>query len=87
MEELSIADKMFEELGYHKDSMSKDSIWYYQYNGAAEQYGFKFDLHDKDIYPVCYGEKEHLAIFFSMAELKAINEKCKELRMVGLGYI
>ena len=74
------ADEMFEKLGYKKEKYD-EIVFYYQLNGASEKYGIEFDLDNKEITPLCKS-KENQAIYISIQELQAINEKCKELGWV-----
>ena len=74
---MSKADEMFEKLGYKK-YISENIIFYYQLNGASEKYGIEFDLDNKEITPLCKS-KDNIAIYITMQELQAINEKVKEL--------
>ena len=66
-----------ENYGYKKVE-DGTTIFYYQLNGAGEKYGIEFWKIDKEVYPVCKS-KENEAISFTIPELKAINEKVKEL--------
>lgn len=80
---MSKADEMFEKLGYEKRKYSNGDIFYFQYNGSREKFGFefckdKYNKNESEIYPVCYGENDE-AITITMKELQAINEKVKEL--------
>ena len=78
---MSKADEMFKKLGYEKKEYSDGYVFYYQYNGIQEQFGFEFSPMDKEIYPVCHTKRENdEAIEITMQELQAINEKVKELR-------
>ena len=79
------ADEMFEELGYVKEEQKNEYatyIWYYQKNGANEEFGIEFAKskfeEEGEIYCVCYSEREE-AIYINMQELQAINKKCQEL--------
>ncbi|MFR2207245.1 MAG: hypothetical protein ACLS59_06880 [Clostridia bacterium] len=81
------ADKLFEELGYEKKEQKNEygtHIWYYQKNGANEEFGIEFaksKFEEKgEIYCVCHSERDE-AIYINMEELQAINKKCKELRL------
>lgn len=82
---MSKADEMFEELGYEKIE-TEDEIRYLQWNGElkeySEQYGYVFRKSYKEIYPACFERRNDVAIDITMQELKAINEKVKELRVV-----
>ena len=82
------ADEMFKELGYEKKEQTNEYatyIWYYQRNGANEEFGIEFSkskFEEKgEVYCVCYSEREE-AIFINMQELQAINKKCQELRLI-----
>lgn len=75
---MSKADEMFEKLGYEKKEYNKEIIFYFQRNGFKEEYGFEFNNIDREIYPVCYGKNDE-AIYITIQELQAINEKVKEL--------
>lgn len=68
---MSKADKMFEELGYVKDETGEEII--YQLN----QHEIVFYLNRKQFDCGCGIGRE----FITMQELKAINEKVKELRL------
>lgn len=81
------ADELFEELGYKKKEQKNEHatyIWYYQRNGANEEFGIEFaksNFEERgEIYCVCYSEREE-AIYINMQELQAINKKCMELRL------
>lgn len=64
------ADKMFEELGYTKHE-NNFGIYYHDKEDKYEEYiSICFDKEDKTI---------HFGIYITMQELKAINEKVKEL--------
>lgn len=79
---MSKADEMFKEIGYEKKEYSNGYVFYYQYNGIQEQFGFEFSLRDKEIYPVCHTKRDNdEAIQITMQELQAINKKCQELRL------
>lgn len=70
---MSKADEMFEKLGYEKQRTYLDIQLYKNKNDYAE---ITFDLRDKTI---CVSNDENEAIYFTMQELQAINEKVKEL--------
>lgn len=83
------ADEMFEELGYKKKEQKNEYgtyIWYYQKNGANEEFGIEFSkskFEEKgEIYCVCHSERDE-AIYMNMQELQAINKKCQELGLVN----
>lgn len=65
---MSKADELFDELGYEKVHDNKRRIVY----KLSLFTKIEFKLRDKFIYCDC----------IDMQELKAINEKCKELRVV-----
>ena len=69
------ADKLFEELGYKKDEF-KDEIDYSNY-GAINSNFIVFRKEHKTFYKTTNGEQGNI----TMQELKAINEKVKELRL------
>ena len=75
------ADEMFKKLGYEKQENER-YIFYYQYNGAKEKFGYEFTkpMYEEqgEVYPVCYSETDE-AISVTMQELQAINKKCEEL--------
>ena len=64
------ADKMFEELGYEKEE--NESLITYKYFN----WRIYFLKADKTVGKNMYDDE---SCFFTMQELKAINEKCKEL--------
>lgn len=67
---MSEADKMFEELGYKKHE-NNFGIYYYEKEDITQEYlSIIFDKEDKTI---------HFEIYITIPELKAINEKVKEL--------
>ena len=79
------ADELFKELGYKKKEQKNEygtHIWYYQKNGANEEFGIEFakSKFEKkgEIYCVCYSERDE-AIYINMQELQAINKKVQEL--------
>ena len=79
------ADEMFKELGYEKKEQTNEyatHIWYYQRNGADEEFGIEFSktkFEEKgQVCCVCYSEREE-AIYINMQELQAINKKVEEL--------
>ena len=82
---MSKADKMFKELGYEKDLHinKQEQVWgeYWTQNKHCAK--ISFDYIDKEI---CVSTNyrlditnEYEPLYFNMKELKAINEKCKEL--------
>jgi len=76
---MSKADDMFEKLGYKIENMTdKDGhIWGISYKNDGEYYDIDFDLYDKTI---CVGSQGNFeAVYFTMQDLEAINEKVKEL--------
>ena len=77
---MSDANKMFEELGYIEIKellqKNKQEIWGIQYTHYRDDVSITFDLIGKE---VCVSDEEGNAIYVSMEELKAINEKIKEL--------
>lgn len=80
---MSEADKMFEELGYKKVREDNDSfeIRFVKKFNIKRPRHIIFSVLDKEI-SVCEENNKELAVnrdYFSMQELKAINEKCKEL--------
>lgn len=72
---MSEADKFFEELGYEKEEYNPDVIYFT--NKFFDDIYFAFN---KNIKKVCFIENNQ-AGDISMEELKAINLKCKELRL------
>lgn len=69
-------DEMFEELGYKKKEQKNEYgtyIWYYQKNGANEEFGIEFaksKFEEKgEIYCVCHSERDE-AIYINMQELQ-----------------
>ena len=77
---MSDADKMLEELGYTEInellSKNKPEIWGIEYIHYRDNMYITFDLVGKE---VCVSDEEGNGVYFSMEELKAINEKVKEL--------
>lgn len=74
---MSIADKMFSELGYIKDIDNEYEIEYLLPNDYYINFNRNFMSIEKGEYD---GEKNiYLAKPLIRAELQAINEKCKEL--------
>ena len=70
VEEELTADEMFEKLGYRKEKRYTNTIIYFNYD---EDYEISFDLNLKTIDLDMFGGE------ISIKELKAINEKVKEL--------
>lgn len=80
------ADEMFEELGYKKVREDNDSfeIRFVKKFNIKRPRHIIFSVLDKEI-SVCEENNKELAVnrdYFSMQELKAINEKCKELEWI-----
>lgn len=69
------ADEMFEELGYEKYILSRHT-GYYQYDEQSNTMCILFIL-DKKAIAIRYDKSNAPAV--TMAELQAINKKCKEL--------
>lgn len=67
------ADKMFEKLGYTKHENNFGIYYHDKENKLQEYVSISFDKQGKTI---------HFGIYITMPELKAINEKVKELRLV-----
>ena len=68
------ADEMFEKLGYVKVS-DENHIYY---NNLEWEYTIVFDLSSKT-FKGYIDEDTEMALSVDMQELKAINQKCKEL--------
>lgn len=64
------ADKMFEELGYIKHENNFGIYYHDKEDKWGEYTAIVFDKEDKTL---------HFEIYITMQELKAINQKCKEL--------
>jgi hypothetical protein len=85
---MSEADKLFEELGYKKIE-NIDCLYYQKQEKCIEMdiyifIGFDLEKEKIDIYTQDItkgGRYEYITTVLSMQELKAINMKCKELRM------
>lgn len=77
------ADAMFEELGYKKEDVKDkfDRVWGTSYINTKKWIKISIDYIDAE---VCTGtlDDDSEPVFISIPELKAINMKCKELRMV-----
>lgn len=73
---MSNADKMLEELGYEQEPTQLEVLRYYKddYNVLI------FCCEHKEVWKS--GEYDGMCDVISMAELKAINEKCKELKWI-----
>lgn len=72
---MSEADKLFEELGYEKETYNPDVIYFT--NKFIDTIYFAFNKNTKK---VCFIENNQ-AGDISMQELQAINKKVEELRM------
>lgn len=76
---MSEADEMFEKLGYKKIKELKrrnGEIWGIEYINDREYISITFDLIGKGF---CVSNDDGYAIYSTMQELQAINEKAKEL--------
>lgn len=74
---MSKADKMLKELGYEKDEIDVDDNVICDYEN---EYGFIIFYKDKSVGTFCKEDKHIVCI--DMEDLKAINEKVKELGWV-----
>lgn len=75
------ADEMFEELGYEKTRDSEKYINYRKSMAFRDFTDIEFNLQEKTVLPM-YENNVFKKITYQkidMKELKAINEKCKEL--------
>ena len=70
------ADKMFEELGY-KEKMPEPGRYYSIKYYKDDDNVIYFDEEDREIHKD--GEYAETCYGITMAELKAINQKCKEM--------
>ena len=80
---MSKADEMFEKLGYKKIKELKrrnGEIWGIEYINDREYISITFDLIGKEF---CVSNDDSYAIYSTMQELQAINEKVKELGWEG----
>ena len=80
---MSKADELFKELGYKKVDL-KDKwhgVWGIDYQNPKKWVSIKIDYIDAEI---CSGtlDDDSEPVYISMQELKAINEKCKELKWI-----
>ena len=71
---MSKADEMLKELGYEK--ITNDNSWLvYENNKEHSQLIFSYG-------EFCMTNSNNEALFINSKELKAINEKCKELKWI-----
>lgn len=74
---MSKADTMFEELGYDK----KENTFYIIFHNSGE--AIEFDKDNKEISGQSFSPSgEFYDKSFTIAELKAINKKCEELKWI-----
>ena len=80
---MSEADKLFEELGYEKEIYQNEEKFggYVSYAYSNDKIFIEFNGFANTLY-IGNNDKENTSdIHLSMQEIKAINMKCKELRM------
>ena len=81
-EDKSKADAMFEDLGYHKGyNIDKDGNKWGEYFFDKYYQCISFSYKDKAVCCYVKGSSDE-ALYINMQELKAINQKCKELKWI-----
>lgn len=81
---MSKADKMFEKLGYKKKEFGFTFIEYIQEDDETTDLVISFDVTSRTIMCGLFkeGTIHSRALAINCKELQAINEKCRELRVV-----